>query len=115
MRNGKIPDLETSQYSDNLTKPIGAFVTLHKRGELRGCIGRFNADIPLYKVVQEMAVSAASHDYRFTPVRSSELNNIKIEVSVLTPLKRITSIDEITLGKHGIYIKNELSLGTFLP
>lgn len=115
IRDGKVPSLETESFSEILKSPAGAFVTLHKRGELRGCIGRFNPDIPLYKVVQDMAISAATQDYRFTPVRNAELNNIKIEISVLTPLKQIHSIQEITLGKSGIYIRKGQRSGTYLP
>lgn len=115
LKNGKIPDPEISELSDNLKKPAGAFVTIHEDKKLRGCIGRFNPDIPLYKVVQEMAISAALHDYRFTPLKPSELPDISIEISVLTPLHKINSTEEITLGKHGIYIRKGQKSGTFLP
>jgi AmmeMemoRadiSam system protein B/AmmeMemoRadiSam system protein A len=115
IKTGKVPDIKTSGMSSALLTPAGAFVTLHKQGKLRGCIGRFNADIPLYKVVQEMAISSAVRDYRFSPLVSDELDDIKIEISVLTPLKRIYSPDEIILGKHGIYITKGSRSGTFLP
>jgi uncharacterized protein (TIGR00296 family) len=62
-----------------------------------------------------MAIASATQDYRFTPVVSDEISNLEIEISVLTPLKKIKSIDEIVLGKHGIYIKKGLRSGTFLP
>ncbi|MBN2275090.1 MAG: AmmeMemoRadiSam system protein B, partial [Bacteroidales bacterium] len=106
---------ETDGYSTALLKPSGAFVTLHHKGNLRGCIGRFDATLPLYQVVQEMAISAATRDSRFSPVSPSELAEIDIEISVLTPLQKINSIEEITLGKHGIYIKKDYRSGTFLP
>lgn len=107
--------IDTTDFSDNIKVSCGAFVTLHKDGNLRGCIGRFIADKPLYQVVQEMAIASATQDYRFSAVTESELKNIKIEISVLSPLKKISSIDEIEIGKHGIYlIKGSLG-GTFLP
>jgi AmmeMemoRadiSam system protein B/AmmeMemoRadiSam system protein A len=113
--SGKMVKPETGEYSANLTAPSGAFVTLHKNGNLRGCIGRFDALSPLYQVVQEMAIASATRDSRFTPVTPAELDEIDIEISVLTPLKKIQSIDEIVLGKHGIYIVKGNRSGTFLP
>jgi pyruvate formate lyase activating enzyme len=82
---------------------------------LRGCIGRFEPDIPLYEVIVEMAIAASQKDHRFSPVTKSELDEIDIEISVLTPMKKIDSISEIELGKHGIYIKSGYIGGTFLP
>jgi nicotinate (nicotinamide) nucleotide adenylyltransferase len=102
-------------FSDRLKTPCGAFVTLHKESRLRGCIGRFGETEPLFKIVQEMAVSAAFNDNRFNPVVKEEMESIDIEISVLTPLKRIFSIDDFELGKQGIYIKTDFRSGTFLP
>jgi len=82
---------------------------------LRGCIGRFNPELPLFKVVQNMAVAAGTQDYRFPKVQPDELADIEFEISVLSPMKKIESIDEIELGRHGIYIKKGSSSGTFLP
>lgn len=110
-----VPKINPKGFSENLLTSTGAFVTLHKHGKLRGCIGRFEPDLQLYKVVQDMAISAATRDYRFSPVKPDELDDIDIEISVLTPLKKIDSADEIVLGKHGIYIKTGYSSGTFLP
>jgi AmmeMemoRadiSam system protein B/AmmeMemoRadiSam system protein A len=115
VKTGKVPDIKEAGLSSALLTPAGAFVTLHKQGKLRGCIGRFNPDIPLYKVVQEMAISSAVKDYRFSPVKPDEIDDIKIEISILTPLKRIYSSDEIKLGQHGIYITKGSRSGTFLP
>jgi AmmeMemoRadiSam system protein B/AmmeMemoRadiSam system protein A len=115
IKNGKIPTLEASGYSDRLKAQCGAFVTLNKEGKLRGCIGRFSATEPLYSVIQQMAIASATEDTRFTPVTASEIPELEIEISVLTPMKKITSIDEIVLGKHGIYIKKGWASGTFLP
>ncbi|MFW5805593.1 MAG: AmmeMemoRadiSam system protein B [Bacteroidales bacterium] len=98
-----------------LTKKCGAFVTLHKDGKLRGCIGNFGDDRPLWKVVKDMAVAAAFHDTRFSPLLEKELSEIEIEISVLTPLRPMEDISELEPGKHGIYIKHGFASGTFLP
>ena len=111
----KVPDVDVSKLSDNVKTNCGVFVTLHKHGELRGCIGRFEPTEPLYKVVQQMAVAASTEDYRFQPVESNEIKDLDLEISVLTPMRKINSIDEIVLGKHGIYIKKGTRGGTFLP
>ncbi|MGM0650147.1 MAG: AmmeMemoRadiSam system protein B [Bacteroidota bacterium] len=100
---------------EKLTTQCGAFVTLHKDGKLRGCIGNFGDDRPLWKVVKEMAVAAAFHDTRFSPLMENELSDIDIEISVLTPLRPMQDISELELGKHGIYIKHGFTSGTFLP
>lgn len=115
IRKETVPKVDQSVLSPNLKKNCGAFVTIYKNGILRGCIGRFDPDEPLWKVVQSMAVSAATRDYRFDQVLSAELSKLNIEISVLTPLKRIKSADEIILGKHGIYLKKGDKTGTFLP
>ena len=109
------PAVDTTGFTPNLMLHAGAFVTLKKEGELRGCIGRFSADIPLYQVVQEMAVASSTQDSRFSPVSPSEVPELEIEISVLSPMKRIYSPDDIVLGRHGIYIKKGWGSGTFLP
>ena len=93
----------------------GAFVTLHKHSRLRGCIGTFSANRPLYEVVGDMAISAAFKDMRFRPLGSSEFEEIDLEVSALTPLKPITDINEIKIGTHGIYIIQDPFHGVLLP
>lgn len=93
----------------------GAFVTLRKNGQLRGCIGEFETKEPLWKVVQRMAIDAATRDPRFSPVRINELTEIKIEISVLSPLMKIDNPDKIELGVHGVMIKKGLRRGVFLP
>ena len=98
-----------------LCRKCGAFVSLHKHGQLRGCIGHFGEDTPLYEIVGEMAQAAAFEDPRFQPVRRDELKSLDIEISVLTPMRRIYSLDEFQLHKHGIYIKKGYRSGTFLP
>jgi len=101
--------------SPRLKEPRGAFVTLYKKGELRGCIGQIIARKPLAEAVEAMAREAAFHDPRFTPLRPEELGDIKIEISVLTPLKKIDSTDEIEIGKHGIVVVRNSSMGLLLP
>jgi MEMO1 family protein len=101
--------------SPNLKLKMGAFVTLKINGNLRGCIGRFITNDPLYEVVNQMAVASAFDDSRFNPLSKEEFEKIEIEISVLGPLKKINNISEIILGKHGIYIKKDFRSGTMLP
>lgn len=115
VRNKKIPEVNKNELSDNLKAEAGAFVTLKKDGALRGCIGRFTANIPLYQVIQEMAVASSTQDNRFSPVKPEELGKLEIEISVLTPMRKVTDISEIRLGRDGIYIKKGNLAGTFLP
>ena len=98
-----------------LNSKCGAFVSLHKHGRLRGCIGHFGEDYPLHEMVAEMARAAAFEDPRFMPVTRDELDDLDIEISVLTPMRRIQSLDEFELHRHGIYIKKGYRSGTFLP
>jgi hypothetical protein len=107
--------IDPSTISRNLKKNMGAFVTLNIDGNLRGCIGQFTSTDPLYEVVTQMAIASAFDDTRFTPLSKEEFNKIKIEISVLGPLKKINNISEIVLGKHGIYIKKDFRSGTMLP
>ena len=98
-----------------LLRKCGAFVSLHKQGRLRGCIGHFGEDVPLHEIVAEMARAAAFEDPRFMPLRQEELADVDIEISVLTPMRRIYSLDEFQLHRHGIYIRQGRRSGTFLP
>jgi AmmeMemoRadiSam system protein A len=108
-------EVDPATLGDALRMPCGAFVTINKHGTLRGCIGRFDASEPLYKVVQEMVIASATRDYRFRPVEEGEVKDLEIEISVLTPMRKISSIDEFQLGKQGIYIRKGSRSGTFLP
>lgn len=107
------PDKETIPKKFNV--PYGAFVTLKIKGVLRGCIGRFISQDPLYKAVIESAYSSAFEDPRFTPLTKEEFKRVEIEITVLGPLRKINNINEIVLGKHGIYIKKDFRSGTMLP
>ena len=98
-----------------LQNNLGAFVTLRKHGELRGCIGYMQEDMPLYKVVSEMALESAFSDRRFMPLSINELPDIEIEISVLTPSKPIKNIDEIVLGRDGVVITKNNKKAVFLP
>ncbi len=115
VKNNTKPEIDEKKLSSILKTNCGAFVTLKKNGNLRGCIGRFDASEPLYKVVQDMAIASSTQDSRFLPVESNEIPELEIEISVLTPMRQINSINEIELGKHGIYIKKGYRSGTFLP
>ena len=112
--NGKPISMFNLQ-SSILNQKCGAFVSLHKQGRLRGCIGHFGEDVPLHEIVAEMARAAAFEDPRFPPVHREELGDIDIEISVLTPMRRIQSLDDFQLHKHGIYIRKGYRSGTFLP
>jgi AmmeMemoRadiSam system protein B/AmmeMemoRadiSam system protein A len=115
IKDGKTPVLKAEDYSSALSRQCGAFVSLHEDGNLRGCIGRFTADIPLYEVVRDMAIASSTQDYRFPKVSAKEIPDLEIEISVLSPMKKISSIDEIVMGTHGIYITKGGRSGTFLP
>jgi len=103
--------------SEALRAPCGCFVTMHHRGRLRGCIGTFGARAPLVRTVQEMA-QAATRDPRFLthPVTARELDEIDIEISVLSPLERTQDpLKDVELGRHGICIQGPYGSGCFLP
>jgi len=101
--------------SDALQNKLAVFVTLNKDSLLRGCIGQMIATDPLYLAVNNMAVSAAFNDYRFREVSFTEIEDIDIEISVLTPLKRIYDYKQIKMGVDGVWIKKSGKNGVFLP
>ena len=101
--------------SPTLNQERGAFVTLTKSGDLRGCIGYTSAVKPLYITVRDTATHAALHDPRFQAVSPSELPHLEYEISVLSPLRRVTDIQQIRIGEHGLLIKNGNSEGLLLP
>jgi hypothetical protein len=98
-----------------LNEPLGAFVTLKKDGQLRGCIGEFEPTKPLFQVIQEKTIAAASTDPRFKPVTASELSDIAIEISVMTPRQKISDWQQIKLGTDGVVLVMGDKMGTFLP
>lgn len=104
-----------SPTNGDLRQPLGAFVTLRKKDELRGCIGEFEPQEPLFQVIQNMSIAAATHDFRFPPIKAEELKDINIEISVMTPKRKIKNWHEIKLGKHGVVVEKNGRSGTFLP
>jgi MEMO1 family protein len=115
LNNNKKISFENKTIPEKLERLLGAFVTLKINGVLRGCIGRFISTDPLYKVVQASALSSAFEDPRFLPITTEEFKLTEIEITILGPLKKISDINEIVLGKHGIYIKKDIKSGTMLP
>jgi len=93
----------------------GGFVTLKKRGELRGCIGRVIGDEPLGKIIGTMAIQAAFNDVRFNPLTADELNDIEIEISVLTPMKPVAGAADIVVGRDGALLGKDNHQAVFLP
>lgn len=102
---------------ENLLLKRGVFVTLTNNGRLRGCIGNFNPTYPLWDMVARMTVAAATQDYRFSmdPITTPELENLQIKISILSRMHKIDSIDDIEIGKHGIWIRQGSRSGTYLP
>jgi AmmeMemoRadiSam system protein A len=107
-------DLETPS-SPLMGENRGAFVTLKKKGQLRGCIGYIEAVKPLVETIRQMAAAAAFKDWRFPPLEESELDGIEIEISVLSPIMRIDDPSVIEVGKHGIIITRGANRGLLLP
>ncbi len=113
LAGGSKPDVEVQ--SEILKKNMGAFVTLKKRGQLRGCIGYIKAIRPLYETVSEMARAAAFDDPRFPPLGKKEMVELAIEISVLTSLKEIKDTGDIVVGRHGLHIVKGFQSGLLLP
>ena len=109
----KIPEYDIND--PVLNTSCGAFVTLHINGNLRGCIGNITAESPLWETVKNMAVESALRDPRFYPLTPDELKNVDIEISVLSPLKKVGKLEEIKVGKHGLFIKKGFYQGLLLP
>jgi AmmeMemoRadiSam system protein A len=104
-----------SEPSQSLCMPRALFVTLRSQGRLRGCIGTLEASAALFESVKDLAVSSAFHDPRFPPLRREEMDGLNIEISVLSPLEKISSLEEIEVGKHGLYAKMGTRSGVLLP
>ena len=102
-------------FSGKLGEEWGAFVTLNKKGQLRGCIGHIEGNKPLILTVAEMAKAAALEDPRFPQVKPSELQDIDFEISVLTPIRKVNDIEEIVVGRDGIIITKGRNRGLLLP
>lgn len=113
LSTGKIPSFSTK--NREILNKGAVFVTLEKKHNLRGCIGTTEARTPLFEAVAQLAIAAAVEDSRFSPVTKDEMDDIKIEISVLSPLQKISSPDEITEGKHGVVVRKGSRSGLFLP
>ncbi|MBL7070720.1 MAG: AmmeMemoRadiSam system protein B [Candidatus Omnitrophica bacterium] len=113
LSTGKAPALEETD--DIFNREMGAFVTLHKNGQLRGCIGNMIGKGPLYLTVRDMAIQSATGDPRFPKVTSAELGQIDIEVSVLSELEKVTDVNKIEMGTHGVIVRKGFASGVFLP
>jgi AmmeMemoRadiSam system protein A len=98
-----------------LQELCGAFVTLHLHGELRGCIGYIEARFPLCETIEEVAQKAAFEDPRFSPLTAEEYRSIDIEISVLSPLKKVGDVNEVKVGTHGLVIDAGYTRGLLLP
>lgn len=101
--------------SQKLKQPMGAFVCLKTHGQLKGCIGHIKGVLPLDQTIREMAKQAAFHDPRFSPLDADEWKDTEIEISVLTPMRKIDDIEEVEVGVHGLYIERGLNTGLLLP
>lgn len=104
----------TIEITDALQEKRGAFVTLSKFGELRGCVGYIEPIMPLYEAVIENAINAAYNDTRFYPLTKDELESLTIEISVLTKPEKLKSLKDLT-HEHGVILKNSGRSATFLP
>jgi len=114
VKNNRIPTFNIT--NKNLNQNQGAFVTLHKNNQLRGCIGQIMfSNQPLWQVVRDMAIAAASQDYRFSPITEDELSQIYYEISVLSKPTKVDNWQDIKLGKHGVIVKKNNHSGVFLP
>src|SRR5208337_907032 len=114
VREGNLYEAQASS-SELLNQERGAFVTLKKSGELRGCIGYMSSLKPLTLTVRDTATFAALRDPRFPPVTVSELSQIEYEISVLSPLRRVLDVREIKVGEHGLLMKDDTHEGVLLP
>jgi AmmeMemoRadiSam system protein A len=101
--------------TQRLSEERGAFVTLKTRGQLRGCIGHTQPIKPLSQTIIDMAQAAAFQDPRFPPLSEKELPDLEIEISALTPFRQIQDIEEIMVGKHGLFIERGFNAGLLLP
>ncbi|MBL7961145.1 AmmeMemoRadiSam system protein A [bacterium] len=111
-----VPDLEENySISPTLEMKAGAFVTIEIDQRLRGCVGFIQSNEPLAETVSKAAVSAALHDNRFNPLTVGELGNIEIEISVLSPMKKVKDVESIIPGQHGLLIESGFHHGLLLP
>lgn len=113
--SGKTPPGALADLTPGLAEIRGAFVTLNRKGRLRGCIGTFVSRQSLGETVREMAVQAALYDPRFPEVSQGELSSIDIEISALTPLRAVKTPEEVEVGRHGLHLSMGARAGVLLP
>jgi AmmeMemoRadiSam system protein A len=113
--DGRSPSWKAEDFDETLQRPAGAFVTLTRDGDLRGCIGSIQAVEPLYRAVASSAISAAFRDPRFPPLSPGELDQLELEISVMGPIERVTDIDDIVVGRDGLIISRGAHAGLLLP
>jgi len=113
LETGKVPEVD--EKDETFNREMGAFVTLHKDGQLRGCIGNIIGRGPLYLTVRDMAIQASTEDRRFSKVTLAELDKIDIEISVLSELEQVADASKIEMGVHGVLVRRGFSSGVFLP
>jgi AmmeMemoRadiSam system protein A len=113
LSTGTLP--EPVRKEESLNQQRGCFVTLSQDGQLRGCLGTFTSERPLCREVAIMAVAAATEDPRFYPMRTEDLDNFSIEISVLSPLHKTKEPSDIIVGLHGIYLEKDGQRGVLLP
>ena len=114
--DGRRPELDTANFDEVLTRPSGAFVSLHTHaGDLRGCIGSIHAVAPLCQAVSSNAINAAFRDPRFFPVTRDELATLHVEISVMSPIEKVTDVAAIEVGRHGLIVSRGGRAGLLLP
>jgi AmmeMemoRadiSam system protein A len=113
--DGRSPQWNADDFDETLRRPAGAFVTLTRDGDLRGCIGSIQAVEPLYKAVASSAISAALRDPRFNPVQRGELDHLDLEISVMGPIERVMNFDDIVVGRDGLIVSRGPYAGLLLP
>lgn len=113
--HGKDFSLDAARLHRNLISECGVFVTLRLNGQLRGCIGYVESEHTVAETVAEVALKAATQDPRFIPIEPDELNNIVIEISVLSELVVLENVQSIEIGTHGLYLEGEFHRGLLLP
>lgn len=115
IRTNKLPEIAEDRLTPKLREKSGVFVTLKKNGRLRGCIGHIQPRASLWRAVMENTINSALNDLRFPPVRADELDDIDIEISVLSPLRRIDGPEDFRVGEEGIVIQLGRHRAVFLP
>jgi hypothetical protein len=101
--------------TEQLKEPLGAFVTLKKQEELRGCIGYLVGSKPLFETVWDMARAAAFRDPRFSPLEAYEMDDLSVEISILSPIEPCPDVEKIEIGRHGLIMRRGMQQGLLLP